>query len=84
MTTLYSQLESLPRLKDSQAMDNSQSVSKSGQVLVKSNPNLPPTLPSQEKNIGINNSGFSSTFLFVTLLALEMMAIAFGIFMFVK
>lgn len=84
VTTLYSQLESLPRLKDSQAMDNSQSVSKSGQVLVKSNPNLPPTLPSQEKNIGINNSGFSSTFLFVTLLALEMMAIAFGIFMFVK
>lgn len=84
VSMLYSQLATLPSLKENETLENSQGVSRGGQVLVKSNPNLPPTLPSQEKAGGINNSGFSSTFLFVTLIALELTAIAFGIFMFVK
>lgn len=84
VTMLYSQLETLPTLKETEAAQNEQSASRGGQVLVKSNPNLPPTLPSQENTSGINNSGFSNTFLFVTLVALELMAIAFGIFMLVK
>lgn len=85
VTGLYSQFEKVQSVKEEQDTKNNQANSMGGQVLVKSNPALPPVLPSQEKTSGgINNSGFSNTFLFVTVLALEIMAIAFGIFMFVR
>lgn len=80
---LYSQLETLPK-RENESFQNSSKGNQ--QVLVKNNPNIPAILPSEEKDntTAINNSGFSSTFLFVTLVATELMAIALGILLFIK
>lgn len=83
VVSLYSQLDKIPDM-ESKGNQN-MSVGLNSQVLVKNNKNLPPVLPSQEKtNPFTSNSGFSNTFLFVTLVAIEIVAITFGIFLLVK
>ncbi len=82
VVSLYSQLDKIPNMESKN--NQNMSIGSNSQVLVKSNKDLPPVLPSQEKSNPFNNSGFSNTFLFVTLVAIEIVAITFGLFLLVK